>query len=231
MSREKYEVALELLRQGILSINEEGQVWRHHDKRSGACLRRIDSPSGKRGEMGYHCFSIPQGVGTATYCIQVHRMHWEWRVGPIPEGMEINHIDYNPANNRLSNLEVVTPQANIDHSTKGGRWLGRGMKDTTQDQASEARRMFRLGHTAKGIGAAMGISNHKRIFGWCRHEDRREGGMSVDWVNDRLFKAGCQDCDVWVRLDGDEGRLATLRKYAAVELVYRGCPHITEPLS
>lgn len=45
-----------------------------------------------------------------------HRVVWVWVNGPIPENMEINHIDYNRGNNHIENLELVTHSENIQHS-------------------------------------------------------------------------------------------------------------------
>lgn len=42
----------------------------------------------------------------------VHRMVWECFRGEIPKGMEINHIDSNPHNNNLENLELITHSEN-----------------------------------------------------------------------------------------------------------------------
>ncbi|MCU1197511.1 HNH endonuclease [Stenotrophomonas maltophilia] len=41
-----------------------------------------------------------------------HRLVWEAAHGPIPEGMQIDHLDSNAGNNALSNLDLVTPQEN-----------------------------------------------------------------------------------------------------------------------
>lgn len=41
-----------------------------------------------------------------------HRLVWEAAHGPIPEGMQIDHLDCDAGNNALSNLELVTPQQN-----------------------------------------------------------------------------------------------------------------------
>nr|WP_312719567.1 HNH endonuclease signature motif containing protein [Stenotrophomonas geniculata] len=41
-----------------------------------------------------------------------HRLVWEAAHGPIPEGMQIDHLDADAGNNSLSNLDLVTPQQN-----------------------------------------------------------------------------------------------------------------------
>ncbi|QDL29628.1 HNH endonuclease signature motif containing protein [Stenotrophomonas maltophilia] len=41
-----------------------------------------------------------------------HRLVWEAAHGPIPEGMQIDHLDSNAGNNALPNLDLVTPQEN-----------------------------------------------------------------------------------------------------------------------
>lgn len=45
-----------------------------------------------------------------------HRVIWVWYNGAIPEGFEINHIDYNRGNNHIENLELVTHSQNMLHS-------------------------------------------------------------------------------------------------------------------
>jgi len=42
----------------------------------------------------------------------VHTLVMEVFEGPPPEGQEVNHIDGDPQNNALSNLEYVTPEEN-----------------------------------------------------------------------------------------------------------------------
>ncbi len=41
-------------------------------------------------------------------------------IGPRPPGMEIDHIDGNPENNNIANLEYVTPQENMKRAYKLG---------------------------------------------------------------------------------------------------------------
>lgn len=53
---------------------------------------------------------------------EAHHYNWSrciWTSfnGPIPAGMQVNHIDENPANNRLDNLNLMTPKENTNWGT------------------------------------------------------------------------------------------------------------------
>lgn len=50
-----------------------------------------------------------------------HRLEWTAFYGPIPEGMQINHIDENPHNNTLDNLSLATPSENVNWGTRNER--------------------------------------------------------------------------------------------------------------
>lgn len=52
--------------------------------------------------------------------LEIHRLMIETFVGEIPKGMQVNHIDGDRYNNKLSNLEVVTPLENMQHAHKNG---------------------------------------------------------------------------------------------------------------
>lgn len=52
--------------------------------------------------------------------LEIHRLVIETFVGEIPKGMQVNHIDGDRYNNKLSNLEVVTPLENMQHAHKNG---------------------------------------------------------------------------------------------------------------
>jgi hypothetical protein len=52
----------------------------------------------------------------------VHRLVAQAFLGPRPDGYTVNHIDGNPSNAHVSNLEYVTQSQNILHAVKIGRW-------------------------------------------------------------------------------------------------------------
>lgn len=75
-------------------------------------------PSGLRSKLtGKPVGSIDKWTkGTKYYKVsnkRVHRIIWEILYGPIPEGMEIDHIDRNSLNNHPDNLRLVTKSVNM----------------------------------------------------------------------------------------------------------------------
>lgn len=61
-------------------------------------------------------FSKPYGYQEVKYQqkeYRAHRIIWEIFKGPIPSGMEIDHIDGDGSNNLIKNLRCVTHQQNI----------------------------------------------------------------------------------------------------------------------
>ena len=60
-----------------------------------------------------------------------HRLIWIMLLGSIPEGMQIDHIDGNPANNRLKNLRLATNRENsLNSRRKTGKRLGKYLRGT-----------------------------------------------------------------------------------------------------
>lgn len=50
------------------------------------------------------------------YYFMEHRVIWVWHNGEIPNGLVVNHKDYNKANNAITNLELMTQKENIEYS-------------------------------------------------------------------------------------------------------------------
>lgn len=85
---------------GLLVEPAAGRVWR-----PGGAL------AGKQYTDGYLRIIERRGLNSCKTWY-VHRLVWEVVHGPIPAGMEIDHLDADPANNRLCNLQLVTGQQN-----------------------------------------------------------------------------------------------------------------------
>ena len=47
----------------------------------------------------------------------VHRLVYEAFIGPIPEGMQVNHIDECKTNNMVTNINLMTPKENTNWGT------------------------------------------------------------------------------------------------------------------
>lgn len=54
----------------------------------------------------------------------LHALVWTTFVGPIPNGMIINHIDHDKQHTALSNLEIITRSENISKAHDAGRYDG-----------------------------------------------------------------------------------------------------------
>ncbi len=67
---------------------------------------------------GYQCVHLYKN--SKCYRFQIHRLLAELFIPNPSNKAEVNHIDGNPLNNNLSNLEWVTHQENIVHAYKNG---------------------------------------------------------------------------------------------------------------
>lgn len=83
-----------------------GLRWAYTPTRSKIKAKEND-PAGYSKEVdGYYILHFHCGE------ISVHRVIWTLLKGDIPDGMQINHINNDRQDNRICNLEVVTPKEN-----------------------------------------------------------------------------------------------------------------------
>ena len=70
---------------------------------------------------GYLVFNLqcPSVTDKGYFNTSVHRMVAECYLGPCPEGYEVDHIDGDKKNNKLSNLQYLTKEENIKKNVKG----------------------------------------------------------------------------------------------------------------
>ena len=97
-------------------VSRSGRVLSFKDPRRNL-KDQIDYSKGrilKQGETqrGYKQVLFTKGVGIRKPFL-VHRLVVETFIGPIPEGYQVDHIDCDPRNNNLSNLQVLTRRDNL----------------------------------------------------------------------------------------------------------------------
>lgn len=106
---------------------------------SGLRSNRAGKPVGVLGNHGYYQINLRStGVKLA------HRVIWEMTYGPIPEGMEVDHIDRHRNNNKLSNLRLVTSCEN-SWNTSGHKDSKTGEKNISFHQKGYAIEVMRCG--------------------------------------------------------------------------------------
>lgn len=105
----KEELFYELAFQGWVSIDfEKGTIFNN----------RTSNLMGYQHNSGY--IALAWKYRGKVYHILAHRLIWMLANGPIPVGLEINHKDGDKTNNKLKNLELVTPSENMQHAFKTG---------------------------------------------------------------------------------------------------------------
>lgn len=67
----------------------------------------------------------------------VHRLVIETFIGTIPNGMQVNHINGIKTDNRLENLEVVTPQENMRHAVATGLKTGKAGSENSMAKLTD----------------------------------------------------------------------------------------------
>ena len=116
-----------------------------------------------------------------------HQLVIEAFVGPIPNGMQVNHKNGLKDDNRLCNLEVVTPGENVAHAYRTGllhhrRVWGEGARNCklTAEQVAEMRERYASGNASRNeLASVYGIG--KNVAGVLLRGIRRWGsGFGLD---------------------------------------------------
>lgn len=118
---------------------------------------------------GYYHIALQAKDGAKRFKM-IHCLVMAAFVGPVPDGMEVDHVNCDKADNRLINLEYVTPNENIRRAIKNGR-IGRIGIDNpratlTEDEVRQIRLLLhkvKIGESNmqhKDIAALFGIKKN-----------------------------------------------------------------------
>lgn len=107
---DKYQRAQERISEGLWSVDADaGQVYSQRGKPIGSVMAN-----------GYIFLTMSPSGGRSNQNAYAHRVIWESVHGPIPEGLQVNHINGIKTDNRIANLELVTPSGNMLHAHRTG---------------------------------------------------------------------------------------------------------------
>ena len=83
----------------------------------------------------------------------LHRVTWEFFNGPIPDGMDVDHIDGNGTNNNLENLRIVSRSLNLRNAKKKSNNTS-GFSGVTLDKRSN--RWQARSYSSEGVCKSLG---------------------------------------------------------------------------
>jgi len=98
-----------------------------------------------------------------------YRLIWALLRGAIPDGMEIDHIDGQPANNAIENLRLATSSQNKMNRISPDRRLPRGVRRSLRKYEAYVKKegvMHYLGvYDTEGEASAAYLASAKVMFG------------------------------------------------------------------
>ena len=129
----------------------------------------------------YLAVKLTKGKTSKMYSI--HRLVYQAFNGPIPEGMQVNHIDENRYNNSLDNLNLMSPKANINWGSRNER---ASKSQVNGKNAKRVRQMDLDGNVIKEYPSAMEIErelgfNRANISSCCRHQKNYNTAYGFRW--------------------------------------------------
>ena len=115
---------------------------------------------GEKNKRGYVKVKLTHPV-IGKISLAVHRIVLCTFVGPCPKNHVCNHINADPGDNRIRNLEWVTPAENVRHASALGRIRGfnEGLTTLRSHDIVNIRALRKKGWTLRAIAERYGVSD------------------------------------------------------------------------
>lgn len=169
------EMAVIAIASGYIVVNtDDGNVFATR----GPGGRRYEEPVKLNGSIvnGYRVYSIH--VDGVKKQIRANRLVWIAAHGAIPDGMIIDHINNDKLDNRLCNLQLLTPMENSTKAKRDGLYLSGDNSPTSKISEYDRRVIsllyWRTDFTMLEIAKMYGISESRvqqlvHQYAWCNN--------------------------------------------------------------
>ena len=141
---------------GVLKLGEDGRLYRIKCRSNNGKSKK-NKPIDQKMPNGYMNAMVT--INKKVHHIYMHRLIWFLHHGIIPEGKEINHKDGKKTNNRIENLELVTPSENMkhsyDHNLRGRNWE-HSNAHLTREEYVTIDNLLKAGKNIKAIAQLLG---------------------------------------------------------------------------
>ena len=128
---------------------------------------------------GYHRVSL--FVNGQPFYYRVNVLVYTAFIGPVPDGMQVNHIDENKDNNCVWNLNLMSPKDNSNWGTRNRRIsIKRGK---TVEQYTTGGKLVNTFHSTREAGRVLNI-NSSHIIQVCNGERHTAGGYRWRYKTD-----------------------------------------------
>lgn len=123
----------------------------------------LDNTPVNLGNDRYKRIRVAKKNNWKIYSESVHRLVVQTFIGEIPKGMVVNHKDGDKHNNKLSNLEIVTPSENTKHALENGlftaaKGVRTGKAKLTESQVLEVYKLLKDGVSNDEIARRFNIN-------------------------------------------------------------------------
>ena len=152
---------------GLLLIDPDGKIWRVGFRRSdgwGNAAQIKRCPPRRAEHLSGEYFQVRLMRDTRRIHALAHRLVWRHIVGPIPDGLTVNHKNGVKTDNRPENLELATPTTQQVHARRvlrRGRLDQYGMRNAmvklTAEQVEEIRARRADGELLESIAKDYGV--------------------------------------------------------------------------
>lgn len=143
--------------EGLYQVSNTGRVKRVGGGQGAKIGRVLNSGTTKNGYQHVELHGHAGAKGSL-----VHRLVMGAFVGPCPDGFQVNHKNGDKRDNRIENLEYLTPGDNLQHSRDTLR--NRHGAKLTESDVLKIRELVRTGvsqrEIARRFGVVQGVIGH-----------------------------------------------------------------------